>query len=113
MAEVFGDEFDRGAQQTREMSLEVERLNRLGQQFSRTMGRAFRDLAVRGKSFGDVLRGLGEQLAKLALQFKLRRCDVGFHRAQPVLYIGELFLCDPECFDIVHVSGRWLGGRFL
>lgn len=68
MDETFGDEFDRGAQQAREMSLEVERLSRLGEQFSRTMGRAFRDLVLRGKSFGDVLRGLGEQLAKLALQ---------------------------------------------
>lgn len=53
---------------TREMANQLEHLNRLGDRFARTMSRAFIDVAIRGRSFGDVLRGLGQQLAKLALQ---------------------------------------------
>jgi lambda family phage tail tape measure protein len=57
---------------TREMARDLERMNRLGEQFSRTMSRSFVDVAVRGRSFGDVLRGLAQQLAKLALQSALK-----------------------------------------
>lgn len=50
------------------MARDLEQLNRLGDRFGRTMSRAFIDVAVRGKGFGDVLRGLGQQLSRLALQ---------------------------------------------
>jgi phage-related minor tail protein len=57
---------------TRELARDLERMNRLGEQFSRTMNRAFVEIAVRGRSFGDVLRSLAQQLAKLALQAALK-----------------------------------------
>lgn len=57
---------------TREMTRDLEQMSRLSEKFARTMGRAFQDVAVRGKSFGDVLRGLGQQLAKLALQAAIK-----------------------------------------
>lgn len=68
MDEIIGQQAAAGSVRTREMTRDLEQMNRLGDQFARTMGRAFQDVAVRGKSFGDVLRGLGQQLAKLALQ---------------------------------------------
>lgn len=67
MDEINGLPATTGALRTREMTRDLEQMNRLGDQFARTMGRAFQDVAVRGKGFGDVLRGLGQQLAKLAL----------------------------------------------
>jgi phage-related minor tail protein len=72
MQDELGEGSAIGPTQAREMSREIERTNRLGQQFARTMGRAFQDMAVRGRSFGDVLRGLGQQLAKLALQAAIK-----------------------------------------
>ena len=53
---------------TGEMARQLMHLNRLGERFGRTMSRAFVDVAIRGRSFGDVLRGLGRQLAQLALR---------------------------------------------
>ena len=62
------DEAALAAFEVREMARDLERVNELGQRFARTMGRAFRDIALRGKSFGDVLRGLAQQMANIALQ---------------------------------------------
>lgn len=72
MDEMDGGTTTAASRRTREMTRDLEQMNRLGDQFARTMGRAFQDVAVRGKSFGDVLRGLGQQLAKLALQAALK-----------------------------------------
>ena len=68
MGEAIGDRGGIEPFDTRDMARQLEQLNRLGDRFARTMSRAFVDVAVRGKGFGDVLRGLGQQLAKLALQ---------------------------------------------
>ena len=72
MDEFSGDGIAPVSTRAREMTRDLERMNKLGEQFSRTMGRAFVDVAIRGKSFGDVLRGLGQQLAKLALQAAIK-----------------------------------------
>lgn len=63
---VTGVGFDRI--EPEEMARQLAHLNRLGERFARTMSRAFADVAIRGRSFGEVLRGLGQQLAKLALR---------------------------------------------
>jgi phage-related minor tail protein len=41
---------------------------RLGTRFGNTLGNAFSDLLIRGKSFGDVLRNLALRLSDLALK---------------------------------------------
>jgi phage-related minor tail protein len=53
---------------TARMTRDLERMNRLGDTFARTMSRAFQDVALRGRGLGDVLRGLAGQLANLALK---------------------------------------------
>ncbi len=68
MVERDDDGYPRAAGEVREMARDLERVNELGQRFASTMGRAFRDIALRGKSFGDVLRNLAQQMANLALQ---------------------------------------------
>lgn len=86
---TYGDnDFERF--DVRGLSRELEQMNRLGDQFSRTMSRAFVDVSLRGKSFGDVLRGLGRQLANLALRSAMKPLENA---------IGSLF-------------GNLLGGQF-
>ncbi len=63
--------------QAGQMTEQLERMNRLGQQFARTMSRAFQDVALKGRSFGDVLRGLAQQLAKLALRAAFKPLEQG------------------------------------
>ncbi|MFT5506992.1 MAG: phage-related minor tail protein [Hyphomicrobiaceae bacterium] len=86
------NEFDRF--DTRGMTRELEQMNRLGDQFARTMSRAFVDVSLRGKSFGDVLRGLGQQLATLALKSAMKPLENA---------VGSLF---------GNLLGGQLGGQF-
>ena len=67
MDEPTTQSLERNHEQTRKINQEMQRMNRLGERFSGVMVRAFRDVAIRGKSFSDVLRGLGRQLAEMAL----------------------------------------------
>ncbi|MBU2533000.1 MAG: phage tail tape measure protein [Alphaproteobacteria bacterium] len=83
MNEVFDADLTAG------MTRDLERLNRLGDQFARTMSRSFQDLAFRGKGFGDVLRDLGQQLAKLALQSALKPLGTALGAAFGNLFAGQ------------------------
>ena len=47
---------------------ELVRVTSFGQQFGRSLTRAFEGLALRGRSFGDVVRNLGQQLSQLAFR---------------------------------------------
>ena len=68
MNEPENSGLERSQEQLQKMNQEMLRLNRLGERFSSAMVRALSDLTVRGKGFRDVLRGLGRQLAQIALQ---------------------------------------------
>lgn len=75
MAE-FGDTFETGAQSVRtsteEMQRSIEELDLIGRRFSSTLGRAFADIAVKGKGLNDVLLSLGLSLSQLALKAALK-----------------------------------------
>lgn len=53
---------------TTALQLELARVNSLGEQFGRSMTRAFEGIALKGKSVGDVLNSLGLRLSQLALR---------------------------------------------
>lgn len=75
MAE-FGDAFDSGAQSvrtsTQEMQRSIEDLDRVGRRFSSSLGRAFADIALKGKGLNDVLRSLALSLSQIALKAALK-----------------------------------------
>ncbi|MCB1511974.1 MAG: phage tail tape measure protein, partial [Hyphomicrobiaceae bacterium] len=50
------------------LARELSRVSTLGDQFGRSMTRAFEGVAIKGKGVGDVLRGLGLRLSQLALR---------------------------------------------
>jgi phage-related minor tail protein len=53
-----------------------------GKQFSSALVNAFEGLAIKGRSFGDVLSGLAQSLSKIALQAALKPLEQG---------LGQLF----------------------
>ena len=53
---------------TRPLREELNEAAKLGTRFSSTLGHALVDLALRGKSFGDVLRSLALRLSEIALK---------------------------------------------
>ncbi len=67
---------------------DLGRMQALGEQFARTMSRAFQDAAFSGKGFGDVLKGLALQLSKLALQSALKPLEQGFGSIFSKLFAG-------------------------
>lgn len=58
------------------------RVSSLGEQFGRSLTRAFEGLIVRGQSFGDVVRSLGQRLSQLAFRAAFKPLERG---------IGSLF----------------------
>ena len=53
---------------TSALELQLADAARLGARFGNTLSQAFVDVSLRGKSFGDVLRGLALNLSQLALK---------------------------------------------
>ena len=67
---------------TEPLRRELTRVSGLGANFGRTLSRAFVNVTQRGKSFGDVVRSLGQRLSELAARAALRPLEQG---------IGSLF----------------------
>ena len=63
---------------TSQFRREVSDVDRLGKGLSRNLSRAFVDIAVSGKSLGDVVSTLGQRLARLALSSALKPLEQGF-----------------------------------
>lgn len=63
---------------TTDFTRQVAGAERLGKGLSRTLTRAFADVAVSGKSLGDAVGGISQQLSRLALSSALKPLQQGF-----------------------------------
>lgn len=77
---------------------EVANAERLGKGLSRTLTKAFTDVAVSGKSLGDVVGSISQRLAKLAVSNALKPLEQGFGNIFKSLSggIGGLFKGGPS-----------------
>jgi phage-related minor tail protein len=57
---------------TRPLEARLDEVGRIGARFSSALSQSFVDLALKGKSFGDVLRGLALRLSEITLKAALR-----------------------------------------
>src|SRR5262245_43157612 len=53
---------------TRPLEAQLAEVSRAGARFSSALSQSFVDLAIKGKSFGDVLRSLALRLSEIALK---------------------------------------------
>lgn len=56
---------------------ELSQASNLGQSFSRSLMRSFRDVAVRGKALGDTLKGLALRLSELVVKAAFKPLEQG------------------------------------
>jgi len=94
------DEFENGGEaetwtvvvdaDTRALRKELSAASGLGRQFGRAMGSAFQDIAVKGKSLGDVLRGLALQLSNIVVKAAFKPLEQGFGNLLGGLLSGGL-----------------------
>jgi hypothetical protein len=66
------DEIFEGVEQVEALTREMARLDHVTSQFGRSLSRALASGIVQGKSFDDLLRGLGERLIGISLQAAFR-----------------------------------------
>lgn len=59
------------------LTKELTAATSLGRQFGRTLSRAFEGIAVKGKSLGDVLRGLALDISKITLRAAFKPLEQG------------------------------------
>ncbi|MBS7790318.1 tape measure protein [Roseococcus sp. SDR] len=76
----------------------TERTNEVGRELGLTFSSAFEDAVVRGKSFSDVLKGIGEDLARIMVRRTITE-PLGNAVGSVVGSIGSSF-------------GDWIGGLF-
>lgn len=62
---------------TSDLEEKLQSASRLGQRFSNALGSAFADVAIRGKSVGDVLKSLALNLSQLTLKAALQPLTSG------------------------------------
>ena len=67
---------------TSPLQRELVRVSTFGQQFGRSLSRAFEGLTLKGKGFGDVVRSLGQRLSQLAFRAAFKPLEKG---------VGSLF----------------------
>jgi phage-related minor tail protein len=75
MAETAADWEINVTADTSAMREELQRTSAVGRQFSRAMISAFDGIAIRGRSLGDVLRGLALALSRMVLSAALKPLD--------------------------------------
>lgn len=62
---------------TRALSQSLTSASSLGRQFSTSLGKAFEGVALKGKSLGDVLKGLALDLSRMVLKSAFRPLEQG------------------------------------
>lgn len=79
----MAEETDQGSPQTLDLDTskfrrEVSEADRLGKGLASSLSRAFVDVAVSGRSLGDVVGNLSQRLARLAVSSALKPLEQGF-----------------------------------
>lgn len=62
----------------------------IGRRFASSLSQAFQDVAIRGKSLGDTLRGLALQLSRMVLSSALKPLEQGLGNSLGKLFQGLL-----------------------
>ena len=75
---------------TTALQTELRAATTLGRQFSSTLVNAFEGIAIKGRSVGDVLKGLALRLSDLALKSAFRPLEQGFATALSGLMSGSV-----------------------
>jgi len=78
---------------------ELNRTSALGRQFASSLTSAFEGLAIKGKSFGEVLRGLALSLSNLVLKAALKPLEQGFGSMLSGLFTGSLGFAEGAAFQ--------------
>jgi phage-related minor tail protein len=73
---------------TAPLEAQLSDLTRLGNRFGSALSRSFVDLALKGKSFGDVLRSLALQLSEIALKAAFKPLTDALGRGLAGLFAG-------------------------
>ncbi|MEL7048001.1 MAG: phage tail tape measure protein [Pseudomonadota bacterium] len=73
---------------TRSLQRELRAASSLGRQFSNSLVRAFQGLAIKGKSLGEVFRGLALNLSNLVLKAAFKPLEKGLSNAFSGLFSG-------------------------
>ena len=69
---------------------EFQRVSRFGDQFGRSLTRAFEGVTLRGRGFGDVLRSLGRDLSRLAFRAAFKPLEAGIGSLVNNAVVGAL-----------------------
>lgn len=75
---------------TSALQAELRTASNLGRQFSRSMVSAFEGIAIKGRSVGDVLKGLALRLSDLVVRAAFKPLEQGFGNALSGLFSGGL-----------------------
>jgi phage-related minor tail protein len=76
---------------TRPLEAQLAEVSKAGARFSGALSQSFVDLALKGRSFGDVLRSLALRLSEIALKAALRPLTDGIGNALAGLVTGATF----------------------
>jgi phage-related minor tail protein len=76
---------------TRPLEVQLAEVSKAGARFSSALSQSFVDLALKGKSFGDVLRSLALRLSEIALKAAFKPLTDGIGNAIAGLVTGAAF----------------------
>jgi phage-related minor tail protein len=76
---------------TSPLRAQLAEVSKLGDRFGSALSRSFVDLALKGKSFGDVLRSLALRLSEIALKAALRPLTNALGNALAGAFTGAAF----------------------
>lgn len=78
---------------------ELSQASHLGDSFSRSLARGFRDVAIRGKALGDTLKGLALRLSELVVKAAFKPLEQGLGSILSNLFSGGLGFAKGGAFN--------------